>query len=515
MYFQRMTFSPGRLNRSILYLFAVLLITGGSQLNAQLRTGSGSRSLYAEPPVREVVNEISLDDRPGQESRDPVQLASCRSCNRASSAIAEHEVVSHGTDPITIVDPQVSGDWDSGVTMESSHYGSGGSDSGYTLTGCDEAGCDDGTYCDPCSGPSYFCGPGPIQSLLRRLSIRAEVPLFWRRGHSTPALVTTSPVGTASDVAGQLGRNTTDVLRGGVFGQDAQAGFRITLGTYLDQCKDYGVLFRYWNAGNRSDASSFNSDDISILARPFLNTSGTAAQDTQLIAFPGDSVGNISVVGRSELYGLDVSLRRMWYADRFTRIDWLYGYQHTLIGERLTIDSETNVIGNVPPIQGSMIAVSDRFRTENSFHGSTVGFLWNRRVACFQFENMFRLGLGNLRREVEISGQTTTTSGGTSNTVSEGLLARGTNSRTLIDDAFVIAPEVGINLAWALNPFLDFTIGYNYQMVPKVFQAGDLIDPQLRVNLSDPLTGALDPGFTTPETRYWVRSLGLGLQLRY
>lgn len=503
---------PLRLRASTLVvtLLTILLASGPHSLYAQLRTGSGSRSLYSEPVVRAVVDDIDFSDQNSQNIKrhgPQVQLTSCESC-MDGSIVAANDGSYFDEDDVT-----------SHTSHEAGCCGPGGRVSaGRALSGC----CDAGSGMGSCGGPAnyggggFFCGAGPLQSLLCRLSIRAEVPLFWRKGHSTPPLVTTSPIGTASDVAGQLGRNTTDILQGGVFGQDVHAGFRVSVGTYLDPCQNYGVLFRYWNAGTRDDRNLFSSDDFPILARPFLNTSATpAAQDTQLVAFPGDSVGNVAVEGRSQLYGLDLNLRRMWYADRFTRVDWLCGYQHTLIGERLAIGSETTVIGNVPPIQGSTISVSDRFRTENSFHGYTLGVLWNRRFACFQLENSLRLGLGNLRREAQIEGRTTTTSSGTSNTISEGLLARGTNSRTLIDNTFVISPEVGINLAWALNPNMDFTIGYNYLMVPKVIQAGDLIDPQLRVNLSDPLAGGLDPAFRIRESRYWVRTLGLGLQVRY
>lgn len=533
--------------------FAVFLGSAllGNCLHAQLRTGSSSRSLYAAAAVEEVAKSAepqqrsastpavstrkqgtavkqgtALRPKPTKTQKRPENASSASTpvsgVRQASAARYQTESTVEGD--ISTVEGDISiveGDIpDQQTASDDAAYEVAPQDgfSEYASTGCDSGHCDSGC-CD--AGPhwqsNYFFGPSPLQSLLSRLSVRAEMPIFWRRGHSTPALVTTAPGGTASNVAGQLGQNSTQILQGGVFGQDAEAGIRITLGAYLDPCKNYGVLFRYWNAGTRTDQSQFDSDEFPILARPFLNTSGTGtpANDTQLIAFPGDSVGNIQVSGRSQLYGLDVSLRRMWYADRFTRIDWLYGYQHMLIGERLLIDSETSVTGNVPPIQGSTIAVSDRFQTENSFHGSTLGVLWNRRVACFRFENMIRLGFGNLRREIQIAGSTQTTSAGTTNTLNEGLLARSTNSRSVIDNTFVIAPEAGINLAWALNPYMDFTIGYNYQMLPKVQQAGQLIDPDLRVNLSDPLTGTLDPAFQIREGRYWVRTLGLGLQVRY
>jgi hypothetical protein len=207
---------------------------------------------------------------------------------------------------------------------------------------------------------------------------------------------------------------------------------------------------------------------------------------------------------------LDLVLRRLAYADRFTRFDWIYGYHHTSISERLNIATQTTVTAN-----NQSIGVTDNFQTRNRLHGFTAGFMSTRRMACFQWETMFRLTMGNLQRQIEINGQTTTASGGTTNTTSQGLLARATNSRSLTDNTFVLAPEVGINLAYALNSFMDFSIGYNYLMVPKVAQASRQINPNLRVNLSDPLVGPQDPTFPFHTSRYWVRSLGLGLQIKY
>lgn len=433
-----------------------------------------------------------------------VVTAGCKSCNQQAGqptsgthtdqvAIAEPGIATSGE--IFSGSETVEHDWSEGAECDTCHTDD------YAISECDG-----GVNCN--SGGGLF-------GLWSRLSVRAEVPLFWRKGHTTPALVTTSPQGTAADVAGQLGRSTTQILQGGTLGQDVNAGFRITLGTWFDPCQNYGVLFRYWNAGQRDDRNGFDSNQFPILARPFRNTSTNPAEnDTQLIAFPGNSTGNVSVRGSSDLYGLDVSLRRLLYKDRFTRFDWLYGYQHLSLDEQLAIDSSTTVI-NLPPLQGSTIAVSDSFRTQNLLHGTSSGFLYNRKFGCWQLETMFRLGLGNLYREVQVQGRTTTTSNAASSTQNQGLLARSTNSRTIVDNTFVISPEVGINLAYAITSAMDFTVGYHYLMVPKVYQAADLIDPGLRVNLSDPPTGALDPALNLSPGRYWVRTLGLGLQVRY
>lgn len=393
--------------------------------------------------------------------------------------------------------------------------------------GCGAAGCD-ARGCDVCCGgyssiaptSTVACPPGcgPLMALWYRLKVRAEVPLYWRRDQGPPALVTTAAAGTTADLAGELGQSTTSILLGDrVLSDDSEAGLRLTFGTWLGGGQRYGLMLRYWNAGDQDDTFNFTSNEFEILARPFQNTTvaGSPEQDTQLVAFPGESIGNIAVGVSSSVEGVNFSLRRLLYMDRFTRVDWVYGYQHVSIDELLTISSQTTVTGTVPGLQGNMIAISDRFETENDFNGVSYGLMSTRRFACWRMETMFRLGAGNLRRQVRIAGSTTTTSGGNSVTSGQGLLARNTNNQPFIDDTFVVIPEVGINFAYRFRPGCDFTVGYNYMMVPKVAQAAQQIDNDLSVNLSDPLVGALDPQLDFSERSYWLNSLGLGFQLRY
>ena len=352
-----------------------------------------------------------------------------------------------------------------------------------------------------------------------RTSVRAEVPLYWRRAMGPPPLVTTSPVGTDPDLAGQLGQSSTRLLLGGngdKLDERLNAGVRLTFSTWLGAERRYALMFRYWNAGNQDNTFNFSSNQFPILARPFLDTSATtAAQNTQLIAFQGDTIGNISVATESAVDGLELTLKRLLYQDRFTQVHWLYGYQHVSIDEGLSVSSNTTVTGAIPGLQGNTIAVRDTFRTENDFNGVAYGLMGSRQIACWKMETLFRLGLGNLRRKVDIDGSTTTTANGVVMTSSQGLLARHTNDRSLVDDTFVVVPEVGVNFATQIRPGLDFNVGYNYLMVPKVAQASQQINDNLAVNLTDPLVGALDPSLNLDEGKYWLHSLGLGLQLRY
>jgi hypothetical protein len=413
----------------------------------------------------------------------------------------------------------------SGDGHPSSGYDSWAQDHGSSM-GCDSMGCDV-AGCGACGDfsdlaptcTSMVCSPGcgPLMSLWCRMSVRAEVPLYWRRAMQPPALVTTSPEGTDADLAGELGRNTTQTLLGNsILDDQATAGVRLTFSTWLGSEQRYALMFRYWNAGTQDNTYSFSSDQFPILARPFLDTSAAAAtQNTQLVSFPDDTTGSISVDTHSKLDGLELTLKRLIYQDRFTRVDWLYGYQHVSIDERLSIASNTTVTGNLPGLQGNTIAVRDTFQTSNDFNGVAYGLMGSRQIACWKMETLFRLGLGNLRRKVNIDGTTTTTSAGNTLISDQGLLARNTNRQALVDDTFVVVPEVGINFAGQIRPGLDFTVGYNYMLVPKVAQASQQIDSDLAVNLTDPLVGSLDPSLVLSERKYWINSLGLGLQLRY
>ena len=497
---------------------------------AQLRSGRTTRNLYADgAPVRPAAG------RPGavrNSARDSGQSSARHSGMATPGQRRTAPVVSAShTEP-----PIMSGDLsyedygdgqfapaDEGMTYfdsgEYSNYGVGS----FGAEGCDELGCDScGSYsavAPTCTSMACSPGTGPLRALWCRTSVRAEVPLYWRRAMGPPPLVTSSAVGTPPGTAGQLGQSATQILLGGngdKLDERLNAGVRLTFSTWLGAEKQYALMFRYWNAGNQDNTFNFNSNQIPILARPFLDTSATtAAQNTQLVAFPGDTVGNIAVSTESKVDGLELTLKRLLYQDRFTRLHWLYGYQHVSIDEGLSVFSNTTVTGGVPGLQGNTIAVRDSFRSENDFNGVAYGLMGSRQIACWKMETLFRLGLGNLRRKVNIDGSTTTTANGTVMTSSQGLLARHTNDRPFVDDTFVVVPEVGVNFATQIRPGLDFNVGYNYLMVPKVAQASQQINQNLAVNLSDPLVGALDPSLKLNEGKYWLHSLGLGLQLRY
>lgn len=539
--------SPGRGRRMIrAALLATIALGAWSSASndawAQLRSGRTERPLYHSQVQNEVDSEPVVT-KPHVPSRTrtvgargrvvangPVRSIMESPQDETPPAAKKAAPIEPAAEPVPPSVPEPIG---SGIRTAPEPLplnGTMGSDEGYYESGHSSG--PGGCSCGQCNGgrPSYFadlapgccdsyaCDPcgGPLARLLGGLSVRAEVPITWRRGIGLPPLVTTATAGTAANVAGQLGDANTRILLGNQLAtEDGQAGVRITLNTWFDPSQYRGVMFRYMNAGDQESEFAFDSNGTPILARPITNiTSGTATADTQLIAFPGDSTGTINASTKSSVDGFDIVLRRLAYRDRFTRVDWLVGYQHNRISESLNINSNTLVVGNVPPLTGTAIAVSDRFQTTNNFNGAVLGLMSSRQFACWKFEAMGRMGLGSLERKYSASGSTTTTSStGTVTTEDQGLLVRNTNNQTRINDTFVAAPEFGLNAGYYLTPNIDFTVGYNYLFIGKVAQPGRQIDTT--VNLSDPLTGFLRPGFVLNTQNYWMHSLNLGMQWRY
>jgi hypothetical protein len=363
-------------------------------------------------------------------------------------------------------------------------------------------------------------GHSSSTSLLGRmiygLHFRAEATRWDRSGQSLPILVTTSPAATPAVDAGQLGLPTTSILFGGSdVNGTSNTGGRLTVGTWLDDCESWGLVFRGWDAGALSTEFSTANTQFPIIARPFLNVTSTPEQDTQLIAYPGTSTGNINVKVDSEIAGADLSLKRLIYVTPHSRWEMLYGLQFISLNESLDIRSNTQIVDPLDIRFPASFALTDSFSTQNQFRGFQIGLQGSKQHGCWYYEGMFRLGLGSMERTITINGQNSITSNGSTTTEAQGLLARFSNSGSFASDTFVVVPEAGLLVGYSLTKNIDLTLGYTAMMLPKVAQAASQVDRDLASNLSNPLSGALRPSFVLNESNYWLSGLNFGAQWRY
>lgn len=381
--------------------------------------------------------------------------------------------------------------------------------------GCDSMGCalgnDCGLYGHPWANAGLSWAPD-------RWFGGIELLLMFRKGDRLPPLVTSGP-DTDPETAGELGQAGTELLFGGgdQVLRDLQAGGRFTLGTWVDPDCCRSLVLRGWFAGEESASFSANQDQFPVITRPFLNVSdgAPAAQDTQIVAFPGRATGSISVRATSDVFGADISARQPLYRRFGGTIDVLYGYQYMQLNEDLSIASTSISQDDAFAPLGSVLAIDDQFDLENEFHGGQFGFASRYREGCWSFQSLIKVGFGALDRRVRLAGQTLTSVDGTNAVDPNGLLVRQTNAGQTSDHTFGWVPELDFTLGWQQYANFDVTVGYNVIAMTDAIQVSGVIDPDLAVNLADPPLGDPRPRRTANYRTFYVQGIHFGLRYVY
>ena len=338
-----------------------------------------------------------------------------------------------------------------------------------------------------------------------------------RKGSRIPALVTTGP-STDVGTAGELNQADTSILSGrDVILDDVTVGGSFTLGTWLDNCQNRSLVFRGWIAGKEDYQFSADQNSFPVITRPFLNVTDnqTPEQDTQLVAFPGRTDGNIHVRAESSVYGGDLSIRQLWWNQLGLRVDLFYGYQHMRMDESLGISSTSvSLDPNFAPL-GSILAINDNFDVENSFHGGQLGLASLYREGCWSMRSLAKIGFGSLRREAHLRGNTLTSVGNATAIDNNGLLVRSTNQGHSRDHTFGWVPELDFTLGWHRYPRFDVTVGYHLVAMTDALQVAGMIDPSLAVNLADPPTGQQRPSRGFQYDTFYIQGIHVGLAYVY
>lgn len=348
-------------------------------------------------------------------------------------------------------------------------------------------------------------GLSPLALLSRRLYLRAEATNFWATGQSLPLLVTGGATG-----------NTDSLFGGRQIGSDTTQGIRFDAGLWFDDYKIRGVLLRGFDVGDNDLSLNTSSANTPFLARPFRNLTTGANQDPFTISSPNIQSGNVTANVSSKVNGGDVLFRRVIARDHLVRWDWLMGYQTARLTESLDVSSSSVVvtaIGALP--QNTTINQTDSFRVKSQFHGAAFGVSGQASEGNWFFGGLFKLGVGNMERQVTIAGtQTIAQPNQAPVTDSQGLLARNTNNGFFKNDTSVIVPELGLTVGYRLTRRLDFTVGYTLIQLPKVTRVIDSLDRELGADL-DPVPTVSRPEFTFRESNLTLHGLNLGLQWMY
>ncbi len=337
--------------------------------------------------------------------------------------------------------------------------------------------------------------------------VRADALLWWTNGGNIPPLLTSSPVDTLQDQAGVLGQPGTVVLLGNQeLNNDFRGGGRISFGTWLGDCNNFGIEFTYLALGQSVDGLILNSSEKSYSCPPFFNVDD-GTEDAHLIAYPGSLQGAFSVTSTSSFQVAEFLVRRALVQTCGGRIDLLGGYRFQRLAEGLDITDTATMISSNESIQ-----IFDEFHTRNDFNGGELGIAIERHNCRWSLETVAKLALGNSHSRIDITGSTTTPT----SVFSGGLLALSSNMGPHEANQFSVIPELGFTLGYDLTCDLRATVGYTFMYWSDVPRPGDQIDLDVSPSLFPPPTGNVDrPEFVQHNSNFWAQGINLGLDYRF
>jgi len=355
-----------------------------------------------------------------------------------------------------------------------------------------------------CGDPACSeCGPGyptlniriGFPPLLRcdRLTARIEAATFWPSAQAIPSLVRSAEPPDGTDLfGGTVGMDQS------VQGMRGEFGWKFGIGA----CNS--LQFRFFDAGAQSLTFDSLVNTATPIVRPYIDGSGTTPQQGSVsVREPGFSTGDLLAHAYSDVQGGDVLLKGLWLKNCDSTTEWLVGYQNARLTDSIDVHSTTIPVGST-----NLLELRDQFRTVNQFNGATLGLSRILYSPRWSLGSMFKLGMGDLQRDVTISGFQKV---GTAQPTTNGLLARSPANGVYSTNTFAFSPEVNVTLGYRLTRNIEATLGYNYLGLPKVARAGQQIDTVSDLDSANPTR----PRFILQESNFSLHSLNYGLQYRY
>jgi hypothetical protein len=349
--------------------------------------------------------------------------------------------------------------------------------------------------------------------------VRADYLAWWTKTQSIPPMVTTSPLGTSREEAGILGHPDTTILFGGdSLDQDPYSGIRFGVTAWVNACRNLGVEFNYAYIDSGDSSFAASGAGNKILAVPFVNADGFV-QDSELISYPGEVDGSVSVNGSTSFETAEVLMRRVCLFQCDRRVDYLVGYRYGRLKDDLRMTEalvSRGQSGGIIP--GTTFDLNDAFESENTFNGAEIGLIATQDLGCWDIEFLAKFALGTTRSKVRINGSTTIGVPGEATETDPGaLFALPSNigEHTLSKTGGMT--EIGVRLNYDFAPCWRASLGYTCIYWYHLARAGDQIDTTLDLS-------QLPPGQLTDQTRpdvpwitegFWAQGLNVGLECRF
>ncbi|XZE20142.1 BBP7 family outer membrane beta-barrel protein [Pirellulaceae bacterium SH449] len=369
------------------------------------------------------------------------------------------------------------------------------------------------------SGYAPSCGPIALCTGTSNTWVEAETLLWWGKGMTgAPVILGGGPNALPTDIlAGGSGNPVGDSLR---------VGYRFTVGTWLDNDQNYGLMGRVFGLFGNRDQSNFGgmgTTGVSFFdTAPSVNDNNIyLVQQTIPGVGPGTGInaGTIGVVNELDFVSADVSFRLRLLGDGLSRGDILAGYSFLRLDSAYMLSTSfvDGIVGNTVP-DGTVVTTMDTFGTRNEFHGGHLGFMNEVASGRFSLSLLGKVAMGNMRSTSSVAGATSIVppQPDPEFAAPRGIFAQSTNSGLISQDRFTFVPEAGAKLKYQLGRG-QLGVGYTLIAMPSVVLATGQIDTNVS---SDHLTLVpIDPP-RTPVSKfqretYFLHGLDLGYTFNF
>ncbi len=377
-------------------------------------------------------------------------------------------------------------------------------------------------YDEPFPPPTDFWQPTwmPSQSLrtnrslvLGHLYFGMDIMGWATKGVHAPALVTTSSLGDG----GVIGEGDTSVLFGDEFiHNEMRAGGKLTIGWWFDPNQTSGVEWHYFELdGKRIRFNAFDDTGDIVIARPIIDAG--SGDNGAVITASDVQNGSIRVSSNLQLTSTGILYRDLLFGTQFARVDYLVGYRHALLRDRLRTDESISALDGGDFTEDDVITRVDKFQTINQFDGADLGLkFWWSKSGKLALTGLSKIAIGATNNNVIIDGFTSVRSGVTTTRTDGGVLTQPSNMGRQAAQRFGFVSEVGLGLEWEPACQFKFNLGYTWLYWSRVARAVNQIDTTVDVDqLAPNNSSGSRPEFNLDTSSFWAQGLTGGFTYQF
>lgn len=335
-----------------------------------------------------------------------------------------------------------------------------------------------------------------------------------------------------------------------------QSGFRISAGSYLNNCLNIGMETDYFllpKFSHRKTLSTGGLPGDPNFAVPIHDVTGIWG----LNGIPGESIfilpgpldgdpgfkGKFSLHTSSKLQGMEINT--IFPVDcQGIEFDLLGGFRWIQLKESLTFAAKTKTVPSFP-FEPAFYNTEDRFLTTNNFFGGQLGVRGSCCYQCWSLNGSLKLGAGVMNQRVGIHGFSQTSGGnlffetkGTSHDILRGgIFAQPTNIGTNHKNIFAAIFDSDIRAGYQISNNIKLFAGYSFLWISHLVRPGNQMDRNINPTftaLADasrdtvgegfgpipfgepeparPKQGAKKPDFSFKSKNFWAQGLTAGIE---